>query len=415
LSRYLSEALGADEIKFNQAIMALEGQSGHYSQDIRLTSHLYQKLSQKIAQLNLDPRDTTTEELYYALNHKLAEDDRLLVKKIREIAAQEVNAEGNITDGLQSLILKLNLAKPCFALKASVLKKQLKALPPKKVMKVLNYRSASSMIRSEPVALIILAINYYESEAYIRHFYSFYKTLTAASFESRPLSFMAPKAKKWPSILKNIEQQTGLLLLSSYELATIIILPIKNKPKSGYLSALIANLLNETSIIYSASSFLKLHQVSKDFGAKLLELTEHEPQMKTALLDQPVTWEVAQDILKNTDHELFAPHLSSEDLQPENVFSKLGDILENLKFWSDSQILGLVESTETTSFNLLDVAGNVMNKRPFENRSLKHFKRALSSELAKLYLMPEQIVEELSAGSTKNDQSLAEYKTEAVY
>ena len=91
--------------------MAEERRSGHPNHDLRLSSKMYSSITSKIKQLGLDPNDTTARELYFSLNDKLVKDDTKLTKKLRTIAAQKVNAEANISDGLINVIKDLKLEK----------------------------------------------------------------------------------------------------------------------------------------------------------------------------------------------------------------------------------------------------------------------------------------------------------------
>jgi hypothetical protein len=415
LSRYLSEALGADEIKFRHALGALERRSGHPNHDIRLSSTVLQNVRLKLKQLGLDVEDTTAQELYYSLNHKLQIDDVKLTRKLRELAAQKVNAEANISDGLVELLKDLNLSQECLAIKPAVLKSQLKKIPPKKVMKALGYRSVDSMLKLEPMALLLLAINDFESEAYVSSFYAKYKKYSAANLELRKLQVIIPKDKKWRKVLLDVKKRTGLTVVSSYELASVVVLPVNNQPKSGYTTMLVSKLLSELSVILSVSSYLKLHQVSSDFGLKLMQIAEHEPYVEAKFLENQVSWKAAQHVLSASTHDLYSPHLSDDDLKPVNLVNKLSEVLDSFKFWEDSDFLALVKSAEATSLNVLDVATNLVNNLPFENRHLDHCRHALMQELMKLYVRPEQIID--SAGDQLDDDQkvLADTKAQALY
>ena len=164
LSRFLLEILGSNDPKNKQILVAQERRSGHPNHDLRLSSKMYSSITYKLKQLGLDPDDTTARELYFSLNDKLVKDDAKLTKKIRNIAAQKVNAEANISDGLIEVIKDLKLDRECYALKSTVLKRQFKDQPPKRTMKALGYRSVDSFLKLEPVTFVLLAINYYESE-----------------------------------------------------------------------------------------------------------------------------------------------------------------------------------------------------------------------------------------------------------
>ena len=89
--------------------------------------------------------------------------------------------------------------------------------------------------------------------------------------------------------------------------------------------------------------------------------------------------------------------LRPEDLKPVNLLTKLGDVLDDLNFWKDSQFLAMVKESQAISFNILDVATNLVNKLSFENRTLDHCRYALRQEIAKLYLLPSWLLIQLIA------------------
>src|SRR6185369_14848313 len=76
MTRFLSEALGAVEPVFSRSIQQLEHAAGLPGTDIRLTADIIQKTRTKIADLGLDPDDTTGQELYGALQERLAKDEQ---------------------------------------------------------------------------------------------------------------------------------------------------------------------------------------------------------------------------------------------------------------------------------------------------------------------------------------------------
>jgi len=397
LSRFLLEILGNNDPKTKQVLVAQERRSGHPNHDLRLTSKMYCSTRSKLKQLGLDPNDTTARELYFSLNDKLVKDDAKLTKKLRSIAAQKVNAEANISDGLIEVIKDLKLDRDCFALKSSVLKHQFQSQSPKRTMKALGYRSVDSLLKLEPVTFILLAINYYESESYLANFYARYKKLDPSCFELRKVGFFVAKEKKWLNLFEDIKKQTGLTLISNYETASVVLLPVSNKPEAGYSTMLLSKLLSEVSVILSVSSYLKLHQVDASFALKLSSIVDHEPYIDHKVLEQPVSWNTAQHALSSHVENIFAPHVSPEDLKPVNLLTKLGDVLEDLNFWKDCQFLAMVDGGQPISFNILDVASNLVNKLSFENRTLDHCRYALRQEIAKLYLAPELVVDSINS------------------
>ncbi len=399
MTRYLANALASDEIKFRHQLAKLEKKSGHNNHDIRLTSEMVQSVIAKINDLGLDPNDTTSEELFVALNHKLKTDDARLVKSLRNLAANKVNAAAEIKDGIKVLLEQLSSDTNVFVLKNSSLKKLIKTNPPKKTLKGLNYRSLDSLLKHEQLPMILLAINFYESSKYIANFYDKYSKFKATDFELRQIHIYAPSSSKWQHLLKSIEDRTGKQLISNYELGSLILLPMEKDLSEGLLSARLVLLISEISRIQTTSTYLKIHQVSPDFGKKLVYITEHEPMVEASMLGKNLPWQLVHTLLhKFKDIDLDIPHLSSEDLVFTSLLDKIGDIVADFKYWDNTSSLAYIKGGQTTSLNIIDVAVNLCNKLDFNSREIKHFKNSLWQELVKRYVDEDTIKTSLKTG-----------------
>ncbi len=412
MSQHLGELLGQNHPKFKQSIMALERRSGHPNNDIRLSSQIIQSTYQKIRELELDPRDTTAKEIYYALNHKLKRDEVNIINNIRTLAATRVNAEANFLDGLLELIKLLDIKTSCLSVRPSVLKRIFKQLPPKKAMKALNYRSIDSMLKHEPMPLILMAINIFESEVYLNNFYFKYKKLDNTSFESRSLTVITKTNSKWTTILNDVKESTDLTLVSCYELASIIILPVDDNPKPGSVITMLINLISEIEVILAVSSYLKIHQVSGQLGKKLYQITCNEPYSEINLLNEQIELKKVTEKITATNVSKYLahlPHLQKEDLKYENIRQNFSNILGDLNFWLDSHFLGYLNSSEVTSLNVLDVAHNLSNDLTYEKRQISHFRHALSQELTSMYLKPEHIINWLFKEVTLSKNEVLEF------
>src|ERR1700704_5633190 len=115
MTRYLSLALGATEPVFSQSIEQLEQASGRPSTDIRLSSEMMQHARTKIAELGLDPSDTTGPELYNALREKLHQDE---VRVRQALGIDQEASPTEIVQRVQQFLDHLDMPKSCFALKS---------------------------------------------------------------------------------------------------------------------------------------------------------------------------------------------------------------------------------------------------------------------------------------------------------
>jgi hypothetical protein len=395
MSRFLSQALAANEPEFSRGINQLERANGHPKHDIRLNSDISLRLNQSLKYLGLDPSDTTNEELYHALNEKLKSDDLKLLKELRTLAAKNVSLEANVNDGIIRMLSLLDIKQQCFSLKSASFKKILKANPPKKVMKALGYRSLDSLLKHESPALIVLAINKFETKGYVRSYYQKYLKLKATDFETRKLIIVEPKSAKWIEILQTIKLSTGYIHISCYELGSLIILPEGNYPKKGKLTANLVQILNEISKISSTSNYLKLNQVTVDFGEKVYSIAEHEPFVSLSILDRPIPWHLVQSVIAARIEDIDLPLLSSDEIGFSKLLDKLGDVVSDLKFWQSTEYLALVNKGDTISLNILDVADNLSNELNYQARRLTNFRGSLWQELMSRYINPDLALDSL--------------------
>src|SRR5688572_28124878 len=123
MTRFLSDALGAQEPAFSSSIRQLEHAAGSPSADIRLTAEVMQRMRAKIGELGLDPNDTTGPELYRALHERLRRDECTIR------AALHIDDNTPATDVVRRVhaFLESHAApRKVFVLKSSVAKRLLK-------------------------------------------------------------------------------------------------------------------------------------------------------------------------------------------------------------------------------------------------------------------------------------------------
>jgi hypothetical protein len=200
MTRFLSEALRAQEPHFRSTLRQFEQANGHPNADIRLSLDVARLARQKMAELGLDPHDTAPRELYVALKNRLESDDRRIRKLLHTKALSHVSLSAGIIDGLTLLLREAYHDQPCFSLKATSFKSMVKKLPPKRVMKQLGYRSIDSLLRHEAPALILTAAELLESSTWWQSYHAGYKKLSSRDFEIRPLQVIYPQGKRWSEL-----------------------------------------------------------------------------------------------------------------------------------------------------------------------------------------------------------------------
>lgn len=390
MTRFLSEVLQAPEPFFRQGLKQLEAATGHPNTDIRLSTEVMRASQDKLRQLRLDPRDTTAEELYHALQERVKADDARLNKKLRTLAATHVSAEGDVVSGMVYALQALPDSKRCFAIKGSVLKVLLKKSPPKKAMKQLGYRSVDSFLKHESPTNMLAAAWLCEGEQWQVKLLDQYKRLRPSDFESRTIALAQPTGKRWRELSERAVSERRHNLLCLKELGALVFLPLPVHSPAGTTTVGLCSALHALNEIRAASSYLKLCQVRPDFGQIVCRVARDETRLNSELLEQSVPWHLIQQYFSRLTHDVidqvFEPHLQLDDLVWHPIERALSALEPRLDFWHDSGHVGLFRGGQAVSLNILDNALNFCNQLPFERRVVQSFQASLWHELLLRYL-----------------------------
>lgn len=395
MTRFLSEALSAPEPSFRLGVRKLEEAHGSPNHDIRLTGEIKSSIAQKSRELGLDASQASAEELYRALELKMANDNTRLVKKLRTSAATHVNAEADVIDGMIHEIKKLPESKDCFAIRNSSLKSLLKKQPPKKAMKQLGYRSFDSFIKHEQPVMILAAAHMSEDAHWRSKFNEQYKKLKSSDFETRQVQLIQPKGAKWQDLAKTTAEHSKHNLVSLQEAGALIFLPLPAGAPDGAVTLSLSLSLRELNHIRAASTLLKLSQVRKDFGTIVQKVATHDSEVSYSTFDQPISWHLIQQYyVRMADkfrQELFEPHLLQDDIAWESIENSLAKIESSFEFWQNTHHLAVLHNHQPVSFNILDVAINYCNELSFDDRISKYLQVSLWQELLLKYIKHDKV------------------------
>jgi hypothetical protein len=391
MTRFLSQALGAVEPIFSQGIQQLEHAAGRPSTDIQLTSEIMQRMRQKIADLGLDPDDTTGPELYGALHERLKHDEQLLRESLSIAADADANT---IIQQVQKTLESYEMPKKIFALKGSVAKRLLKKKIPKNTMKQLGYRSADSMLKHESAAAIYAAASIVEPATWHRNFREQYAKLSPSDFEMRKAAIVRPSSKRWEQLAADYVSSVKHNIMSFPELGAVVLLPLDHQV-DGLAMATFLLTLEEMNAIRAHSSYAKLQQVQPDFGTIIQRSSVSEPFTSATLAGQAVPWRMIQRYYSRFSQayhpEIFEPHVQADDLQWFDGEAVLATVAPELAFWKDTQCLGFVHDGEIVSCNALDVALGYCNHLAFTDRIVHFVRDNLWHELMMRYLNQENL------------------------
>jgi hypothetical protein len=184
MSKRIADLLDQPERLVSKMIMKLEGKNGYPSHDVRHLALNIQQARRKLADLDLDPDDTTAEELYHALQAKYQKDS--LAFDV-ENNFHSLSFESKV--GKAKEIIEKNTVLPQrWVLKSTAAKNLLRRQPPKKLMKQLSYRSIESMLKRENIGRLFIEANSAESDAWRKQLQNGISKLDSTAFEMREIS-----------------------------------------------------------------------------------------------------------------------------------------------------------------------------------------------------------------------------------
>lgn len=395
MTRFLSHALGATEPFFRHGLQKLEAAGGYPSHDIRFSTEVIQASRAKMQQLGLDPVDTTPEELYHALQQRIAEDDARLNRALRTRAATHVSAEAEVVSGMIHALQELPDSKRCYALKGSVLKAMIKKQAPKKAMKALGYRSLASFLKHESPVLILAAAWLTEDMTWRNKLTNQYQKLRPSDFENRSITLVQPTSKKWRALAESTVSERRHNLLSFKEMGAIVFLPLSYTAPAGSTTVSLSLALHDLNEIRATSTFLKLCQVRPDFGILVKAVVGDEAQLNSEILDKPVKWSLIQSyysrLTQYAGEHVFESHLQIEDITWHPIEQTLSAIEPRFAFWQGTAHLGVLHSDKPVSMNIIDTALSHCNKLPYQHRVSSYFQQSMWHELQLRYLRHESV------------------------
>lgn len=405
MSRVLSEILAAEEPGFSMALHQLESASGRPGIDVRLVAEMNATIRGKIRELGLDPNDTTPKELYHGLQATIGRHDTFISQ------ALGVNDPENVQELLPLIAKCVNdmaVNKRCWVLKTSCARKLLKANPPKKVMKILGYRSIDSMIKRENILEIYTATRFVESSQWQQKLIKSYKKLKSSDFESRDIEIIVLDAKRWGEASAGFIYEHHHNITHMKELGVILVLPLPVDRLRGATLTVLPMIIHYVTEIRLYSALFKLKQVRSDFSSFLIKTLQDDPVQIATMAGQKIHWRTIAKHFGSKKHDLpevFEPHVQADDL----VWRKTEDLLYRiepaLKFWEGLDFVALDVDGEAVSFNLIDNAVSYCNQLDYGQQLSLHVQGSLWNELYTRYMGQAGLEQEV-LGQLGNEQSI---------
>jgi hypothetical protein len=181
MSKFISAILGQPERQTAKMIAKLEDKNGYSSHDARHLAENIQQIRLKLTELELDPDDTTAEELYHALRTKFDKDCRSfdIENNFHALEFGQKVQKAIVLAGTGDVLPRR------WVLKTTTAKSLLRSHPPKKLMKKMSYRSVESMLKRENAAKLYIAANQVESAAWRKSLHQLVSKQDTTAFEVR--------------------------------------------------------------------------------------------------------------------------------------------------------------------------------------------------------------------------------------
>lgn len=253
MSVNLARMLGKTEKEVAHFIAEMEDKYAYPSHDVRLLDEAGQIIKQKIASLGLDPNDTTGGELYHGLLSKFDADAAQVDK------ALGINQKSDFDSRLSQAIDITRHAigeKEVWALKHSVAKDILRDQPPKKLAKLLRYRSVESMLKREDIGVLYLLLSQIESKAWQNNFAKAVAHLSSSDYSLQAINFVhLPADKIEPSV------QPPDLNVCNKLTASVALWPTKNLASAPVitLSLMLVQAVQKLGVLASVKPLLSIH------------------------------------------------------------------------------------------------------------------------------------------------------------
>ena len=407
MCKLIAELAGADKQVLSEMIHRLELASGAPGVDVRLTGEIYGKLHMKMRELGLDPGDTTPQELYRSLHNLVILHDKFVADKIGIADRSDPN---EVLLAAVKLANKTEHPKQTWALKQTAMKKLLKTAPPKNLMKLLNYRSVDSLLKREPIGIVMTIARHIEPYLWQQKISKAYKNLKPSDFETRNIDITYLRQKKWEIVGKVCAAQKRTAVFHSAETGCIAIVPMPMHATEGLTLASLLLIFHYINEIRVYGTYFKFHHIRGDFGQFLVHTASQGSDNHAKLGTQSVHWRVVHRYYGSGERinhpEIFEPHVQPEDLYYRKAEASLYKIEPALYFWHNTDYVGLSLPDGPLSFNLADMALNVINRIPYEKRISYHMREAVWNELYCRYMgqrsLELQLLQQLDDEITEN-------------
>ena len=355
IAKLLNEPVG----RIDKIITHFEHLSLYNSEDVRLLNEKNTTLKAKIKSLGLDPNDTHPEELFEALKVKLSSDFNHLG---RAWGLNEQTASTNLVR-----VIEANIdSSPVLSIKCAVYKKLLRVHPPKKVMKLLGYRSIESLLKREDTRAIAALARRLETGRWNDKLSAEVKKLASSAYEMRSIKVLDLTQ------LKLDKNEAETFSTSEVPLMGAVAITGNQALEQPAAPALVLRALQLEDSIRAQSLYLSSSQFRPDFNSLAQRLySGFEPLQATVDGRHPViSVEGAQQLLSGTGN---------------NAYERFTSLHPALNWWKNTDSLAF-EAEKPVSFHIADLSEAISSNIRYLGHNFNNFSQSFKAELLRKYL-----------------------------
>lgn len=384
---HLSRLLGSDDAPLSQTLGIIHTTLDGPSHDVQILGEIAEKTAHLKRDLSLDPRDTTTHELYVSLRQRLREDNERIG---RSIGVVHPNAVSEATPRIISAVRAEFAKTHCFVPKAARMKFLLKKNPPKRTMALLHYRSIDSMLKHEQTSHLVLIARYVEDSAWNKRHEAELSSLLVSDFETRQVEvFWLDKAVLVEEFASSVKKHH--LVLHSKEAGCVAVAPTAEKVINGYTIRTVSLLVHYIQEISYICTYAKIIMTFPTFGQLYAKAIVGDHDTHFHLAEYPLHWRSLHHAVHAGNlSDAFPPHMSSDEWHTHRANDVLQSLNDLVGFWRDHSYV-ISGKDEQVSGNVIDVAIDDSYGAAFGEHSLKYARRDLEQELFSRYLQEPRV------------------------
>ncbi len=388
MSKLIAQLLQADPRSFAQTIARLESMCLQPGVDTKLTTEIIVQSREKVRKLDLDPTDSTREELYYSLLAQARKDDELLRNKMGIHSAGSSSKTAEIIETHVNPLLKKDTV---ICMVPPTIKKILKAVPPKRTLRLLRFRSIESVLKREDPCVLYALATILEDTSWHSQVQARIKRLQpreAGETSVRALSI----PNSWYDKLATVQFES--IIKPVPEVGIVLLLPTIPLSVAG-------SVLLTVCLIMQASQRLAIESLPFRNRALTIGYEKLLPDITVGVVGELDTvhglrpsWHAVFQLLAERDQ--VASSVSDfefllGDLEWQSVESRLVVLEPTLNFWLQSHMLGYYAEDRPISMHVVDVAANLVLDKKYGNQVFSHLQSSLWNELQLRYLRQDNI------------------------